>query len=337
LDTQEKTALANVICVGKTEFPKRRMDIDQIKQIQFESLAEFEQNQKMLEFQIQKMRKELLSIQKIANETVSETFGVEIFNLDANSNISRIITDSLNHTVVSFLKLFHNIRSDSDITTISLLDGKIQRQILTLLDLINDPLENPFSQIPWEKENDFDPTISENIRPQVVMSEQDGEQMLMIQFFSENEKPILPIVLRKAEGFSYWNSYQDNFYEITVWDVSLAVLWTLLGLLTAVPSIVDHYSDKKFRKKLLSLRRNDTFSVRKMSLVRPPRRTMKKGKNTRISENPTPFHKNYIGDIPMTDLQRKNKKVARRGETTTYVISNDDLPLHLADSNLSLF
>jgi hypothetical protein len=341
LDVLEKSQLANVVCMGKIPFPSKKSDVEKINNIRLQMLQNLNNTKELVRVNLERMRRELLGYQNLGNWTQLEGLvnQTKIVNVNVDSVIVGLLSETVNQTVVPFVELYQKIGSCSDITTLGVWEGNMQRMIPVLLDLIDEILENPVGQLPWENRQDIDPTILENGQPKMAVSEHEDKKYFLVQLFKRNDQKVLPFHFAPLGNFSYLNVGDAEFYEMTLWDLLLATLGISYGLIMfAIRTFV-----KIKRARNLDAIRSKIL-VRKTSLQLP---TSMSKNNTRRPSNvqisPTPFHERFCEANPDNEKFHKHTYGRRpknmpplHGSTTVYFVKNDDVPLHLADSMLSL-
>jgi hypothetical protein len=358
------------ICMKEKAFPKKKADLDRLVELKLRMLNNLDSSKTLTEMFKGQVAREMYKLQSIGNVTHLENILEGSLEVDAQAQILKIVNDQLNQLVLPISNLMKTVKSPSDMAHLESLYSRFHNLVHLLGPLVGNPLQNPISYLPWDKRDFFDPTILENQNPQMAMSEnEDDLKYLLVELFGRDESKKLPLKLREVANFSTIDTSRDQFWRLTLWDFVLGGLWVLQCFTIVIPLVASLISDIKYQHQIRKLRnrgRRDsisgrpfeirklmTFKTKKTKSPRTFRPTKTKSYQLRHRQNSGSKDLEKLETTPKVKQLRVKarappvpvpvKKSAKdRGksisDTTTVVtvVRNDDLPLYLADSLLSI-
>ena len=323
LHTQAKDQMARVICKGKIPFPKAEKDRARLSKILDNVKNELNATQEFLFQQKSEAKNEWHTLFEIQNYTEFKAVSnkTQIVEIDFDQSVKKWLLQ-LNTTFIN--ETLYDIKTDSDVTLLVELFGQFFRTIGILTDLIQSPLENPLSLLPESVHREFSEKYKENQSPLRATTESDGKRLL-VEFLSNKDVKILSKVFPRFGNFSYFNVQEDEFYEITIWDLVLAILYCVQYIAFAIPAIWSMYSDRKFHKKILKSRKN--VSIKQLTLP------VKKKKYSLPRQGLDSSRRTRFRDVEVEEFSNRGKTSERiptsKGSYTVYIVHNDDTPLYL--------
>ncbi len=367
-----KTEKKKCICMKEKAFPKKKADLDRLNELKLRMLNNLDSSKTLTEMFKGQVAREMYKLQSIGNVTHLEKILEGSFEVDAQAQMMKIVNDQLNQLVLPISTLMKNVKSPLDMAHLESLDCRFHSLVHLLGPLVGKPLQNPISYLPWDKRDFFDPTILENQSPQMAMSEnEDDLKYLLVELFGKDETKKLPLKLREAANFSTIDTSRDQFWRLSLWDFVLGGLWVLQCFTVIIPLVCSFISDIRYQHQIMKLRkrgRRDSISARPFEIRKLMTFKTKKAKSPRTIRPTKPRshqlrHRQNSGAVDLDKLEttpkvkqlraiskpkakappipvQKKAKNRRKSisDTTTVVtvVRNDDLPLYLADSLLSI-
>ena len=370
--TMLKTEKTKCLCMSPKAYPKKKEDLDRLKALKLRMLADLDNSKTLTEYFKGQVSREMYKLQSIGNVTHLKTLLNKSLDVDVQSKISKIIQDQLNQIPLPLSTVLKNVKSPTDMAHLEALNAQFHSLVQLLGPMISKPLQSPISFMPWDRRDVFDPTILENLSPQMAVSENaDDLKYLIVQIFEKNEKRLLNLNYRGQANFSTIDTTRDQFWSLSLWDFILAGFWIIQSLIIVIPYVASLISDIKYQHQIRKLRnrgRRDSisgkpFEIRKLMTFK----TKKKGpygnrpmagtksQQQRLQRNrsrsrdleklDSPIqvkqlrtsHKARAPPVPVSTVRaRKKPKTVSDTTTIVTVVKNDDVPLYLADSLLSI-
>jgi len=357
----EKSELLTAICMKELDFPKKKKDLSKLIDIKNRILENLNSSKELTEMYKGQIDRQRYAIPYLGNITQWKRLLNNSIERDPQSKIQQMIKNQLGLLVNPIAKILKNVNSYADFTDLVILDNNFHDTVKALGPLIAKPIEFPITQLPWDKRASYSTLSKENQKIHMARTNDAENRYLLVQLFEYLEKPILPIKYRSSQNFTALDTAKESFYEITLPDVVLSMVWLLNVLVILIPYLCSVYSDIKYNNQIRKMRKRgrknsppSRFEMKKLWFKRDSSSDSQPSEaQPRVNQlrQTTEFqtHKDCKGPersqlkkirkyrAPQPPRSTKNRKRTPYSSTTLVTtIRNSDLPVYLGDSMLSL-